>query len=235
MRTDLDLRAVGEFALGRLRVRGRGKKKGSVIDIDSALRAQIDYEITAGYLRECERAYQGEGPDSISDYALFAQGRLVRGAVPVRPNGKYLSPLSKRGMLDFFHALEQFAGVDHVPGRGWYGLRRLWTDLGEEYLKSKRAKEMLSSHARGSRMSEQVYQSKEDELAIREAARGRAAIREALVTGQISDATALRIAVSQALQAADPTTLRRVLDVLGEPDPTGVPATDRAPDGPQDP
>src|SRR5690606_6640844 len=99
-------------------------------------------------------------------------------------------------------------------------LRRLWADLGEENLQTKRAKEVLSSHARGSRMSEQVYQSKEDERAIREASRGRTAIREALTSGRISNATALRGAVAQSLAVAEPELLRRVLEVLGVPDPT---------------
>jgi len=220
MRSDLDLSPVGEFGLGRLRVRGRGKKKGSVIDIDPALRAQIEYELNAGYLRDCEAAYQSSGADKISDYALFAQGRFVGGAIPVRPNRKYLKPASDRGMLEWFHELEALAGIEHQDGRAWYGLRRLWADLGEENLQTKRAKEVLSSHARGSRMSEQVYQSKEDERAIREASRGRTAIREALTSGRISDATALRGAVAQSLAVAEPELLRRVLEVLGVPDPT---------------
>jgi hypothetical protein len=220
MRSDLDLNPVGEFGMGRLRVRGKGKKKGSVIDIDPELRAQIIYEITAGYLRECEAAFQSSGSDGISDYALFTQGRFVDGAIPVRPNRRYLKPASNRGMLEWFHELEALAGVEHQAGRAWYGLRRLWADLGEETLQTKRAKEVLSSHSRGSRMSEQVYQSKEDELAIREASRGRTAIREALTSGRISDGTALRGLVAQTLAVAEPDLLRRVLEVLGVPDPT---------------
>jgi hypothetical protein len=123
-------------------------------------------------------------------------------------------------MLEWFHELEALAGVNHQDGRGWYGLRRLWADLGEEHLQTRRAKEVLSSHARGSRVSEQVYHSKEDERAIREASRGRAAIREALSTGRISDATALRGLVAQTLAVAEPELLRRALEVLGVPDPT---------------
>lgn len=173
-------------------------------------------------------------PTGFSDYALFAQGRFVRGAIPVRPNRKYLEPASNRGMLEWFHTLEALAGVEHQDGRAWYGLRRLWADLGEENLQTKRAKEVLSSHARGSRMSEQVYQSKEDERAIREASRGRTAIREALTSGRISDATALRGVVAQTLADAGPDMLRRILEVLGVPDPTrqGNEEETNAPDRP---
>lgn len=74
----------------------------------------------------------------------------------------------------------------------------------KENLQTKRAKEVLSSHARGSRMSEQVNQSKENERAIREASRGRTAIREALTSGRISDPTALRGAVAQSRAVAEP-------------------------------
>lgn len=150
----------------------------------------------------------------------------MRGAVPVRANRKYLKPASNRGLLEWFHEFEDLAGVKHQEGRGWYGLRRLWSDLGEEHLKTKRAKEVLSSHARGSRVSEQVYQSKQDEQAIREASRGRAAIREALVDGRVSDATALRGAAAQALTAAGPDLLRQVLELLGVADPTRLQAAE---------
>ncbi|HWV58230.1 MAG TPA: hypothetical protein VNZ57_12325 [Longimicrobiales bacterium] len=224
MRSDLSLASVGEFGLGRLKVRGRGKKRGSVIDVDPVLRARLDYEMQAGYLRECEAAYvRGE----IDDYALCAQGRLVGGAVPVRQNGRYLKWASDRGLLEWFCELEEIAGVEHVPGRGWYGLRRLWTDLAATHLESPRAMEILASHARGSRISETVYRSKEDELAIREASRGRAAIREALASGKVSEETALRSAVARAMSTAEPDTLRRVLALLAEADPTR-PETDRA-------
>jgi len=178
----------------------------------------------AGYLRECEAAYvRGE----IDDYALCAQGRLVGGAVPVRQNGRYLKWASDRGLLEWFCELEEIAGVEHVPGRGWYGLRRLWTDLAATHLESPRAMEILASHARGSRISETVYRSKEDELAIREASRGRAAIREALASGKVSEETALRSAVARAMSTAEPDTLRRVLALLGKVDPT-CPETNRA-------
>lgn len=218
LRSHLDLQPVGEFGMGRLIVPGRGKKKGSKVDLDPVVRAQIDYEMKAGYLRHLEAALQA---GRIADYALMPQGRFVEGATPVRDNGRYLKPISKRTLLDFFHDLEEIAGVVHVPKRGWYGLRRLWTDLGDDHVEGARARELLSGHARGSKVPDQIYRTKEDEEAIREAARGRALIREALLEGSISEATALRAEAVRALNGiADLELLRAVLDLLGGADPT---------------
>lgn len=218
MRSHLDLGPVGEFGLGRLRVHGRGKKKGSTVDLDRLVRNQIDYEMRAGYLRDLEAAFQA---GEVKDYALMPQGRFVKGVTPVRANRKYLEPIGKRTLLDYFHALEEIAGVDHVPNRGWYGLRRLWTDLSDEHVKSTRGREILSGHARGSKVPEQVYRTKQDEAAIREAARGRSLIREALLNGTVSDMSALRSEAVRVINGTpDLELLRAVLELLGADDPT---------------
>jgi hypothetical protein len=212
MRSDLDLSPCGEFGLGRLRVRGKGKKKGSVIDLDEFTRSQIDFELTKGYLRECEGALRS---GDISDYALMPQGRFVRGATPVRKNRKYLKPISRRTLLDYFHSVEEAAGVEHVAERAWYGLRRLWADLGPEHVQTARAREILGGWARGSTVPQKVYKTKQDELAIREASRARSAIREELRTGRLAELTELRSAASAALSiCTDPEALRHLLRVL---------------------
>lgn len=200
MRTHLDLSPVGEFGLGRLKVLGRGKKMGSVVDLDKTTRDILNHEMSAGYLRDLEAAYQA---GRIADYALMPQGRFVRGVTPVRADRKYLRPISKRGLLDFFHELESTAGVEHVPQRGWYGLRRLWSDLSPEHVKTARAREVMGGWARGSKVPDQVYRTKEDEAAIREAARGRSVIREALREGTISELTALRSEAIRVLNDAN--------------------------------
>jgi hypothetical protein len=78
-----------------------------------------------------------------------------------------------------------------------------------------RAREILGSWARGSTVSQELYQTKQDELAIREAARARSAIREELRTGRLVDLTELRTAVSTALSTCtDPDALRNMLRVV---------------------
>lgn len=220
MRSDLDLGPCGEYGLGRLRVKGRGKKRGSVVDLDTTVRDAIDREMSIGYLRECETAYQA---GRIPDYALMPQGRFVGGCTPVRANRRYLQPVAKRSMLDWFHALEEVAEVEHVDGRGWYGLRRLWSDLTPDHVRSSRGREVMGGWARGSKVADKVYRTKEDEEAIREAARGRSAIREALRDGSVSEVSALRTAAIQALgTTTDPEILRAVLGLLGAEDPTSA-------------
>ena len=81
--------------------------------------------------------------------------------------------------------------------------------------------EILSGHARGSKVPEQVYRTKEDEAAIGEAARGRKMIREALLNGTVSDVTALRAEAVQVITVTpDLMLLRRVLELSGAADPT---------------
>jgi hypothetical protein len=189
------------------------------LDLQRVLRAQVDFELKHGYLRECERAFRD---GDIADYALMPQGRIVRGAIPVRANGKYLKPISRRTLLGYFHRLEEVAGITHKYKRAWYGLRRLWAGLGPEHVTTVRAREILGSWARGSTVSQEVYQTKQDELAIREASRARSAIREELRTGRLADLTELRAAVSAALTTfTDPEALRHMLRVLrgGDQDP----------------
>jgi hypothetical protein len=228
MRSDLDLSPCGEFGLGRLRVKGKGRKKGSTVDLDLVVRAQIDHEMIDGYLRDCEAAYRD---GRITDYALMPQGRFVRGAVPVRNDAKYNRPISRRTLLDYFHFLEEIAEVEHVESRAWYGLRRLWTDLGPEHVQTPRAREVLGGWARGSKVPEQVYASRDDEQAIRDASRARSTIREALRTGQLPELVDLRVAISREMaHCTDRDVLQWVLQALRTP----VAPTPEAVDGGSD-
>jgi hypothetical protein len=83
----------------------------------------------------------------VEDYYLFpgskmrmldASGR--RWTRKVRPEGK---PLSRDGARVAFRALEVIAKVQHVEGRGWYGLRRIAADLAESATTDDRVKDRL--------------------------------------------------------------------------------------------
>ena len=58
----------------------------------------------------------------------------------VRANVK---PLSRDGARVAFKELEGIAQVDHVEGRGWYGLRRIAADLAESATTDDRVKDRL--------------------------------------------------------------------------------------------
>lgn len=64
---------------------------------------------------------------------------------------------------------------------------------------SSRGKEVMGEWARGSKVADQVYKTKRDEEAIRQAVRGPTAIREALRSGAMSEVAALRAEALQGL------------------------------------
>lgn len=51
-----------------------------------------------------------------------------------------------RTFNDWFRTLEKAAGVEHQPGRAWYGLRRLNTDLAEDREHDERVLNDITGH-----------------------------------------------------------------------------------------
>lgn len=208
MRSHLDLgEGVGAFGLGSLTVAGAGKKKGAHVHLDPEQRAALDYELNLGYLRECEAAYR-EG--RIKDYSLFPQGRTRRGAIPVRKNDRYLRAVGKSTMNGWFKALEEAAGVPHVDGRAWYGVRRITTDLAPTYTKDTRVLDAMGGWSKGSKMREGIYQDEERDEVARAAADARYRMRQGRVIAP--DALELHAKIESLLQGVeDPEILRSVL------------------------
>ena len=58
----------------------------------------------------------------------------VSGVIPL--GRKKYTPIDNGTLSYEFHELERIAGVDVIEGRGWYGLRRLTSDLFEELAKT---------------------------------------------------------------------------------------------------
>jgi hypothetical protein len=103
---------------GALRVRGRGTQRGGVIPLAGPQRSQLTREMTDGVLANLESAFLQK---KIKDYVLIPGGYLSRGRAQV----KYaMTSLSQRVLRKQWHDLERLAGVEHIKGRGWYGLRR---------------------------------------------------------------------------------------------------------------
>lgn len=173
-RSDLKLAPVGGYGLGRFVVRGVGKKLGEVVDLHPELRALVDCMLTEGYLSDAEAAYQrGE----LADYFLFPAGRLRQGKAPAaRVDRQPLGPTAIRKM---FCEVERLAGVEHQPGRAFYGLRRQATDLAPEFAQDARVLNRLSGHAESS-TRERIYQDQQNELVRARAARARRKMRQHL-------------------------------------------------------
>jgi hypothetical protein len=104
-------------------------------------RREIDRALT-GYLSELERIYQ----ETKLDYPLFPAAKVRSTANEVvhphawkddggtwRPGQtKAYEPISRGSTRDWLIEAEQKAGVQHVEGRGWHGIRRAVSDYLEE-------------------------------------------------------------------------------------------------------
>jgi hypothetical protein len=185
-RSDVDLSAVGAFALGRVVVRGSGKKFGVTRDLTPEERAAIDRGLN-GYLSILEDAYQNA---LRADYPIFPAGRLRYDTAPSRiPRRKVAAPpvrraklsvsdkhIDKRTLNDLFHDLERVAGVEPVPGRGWYGIRRRATDVYEDYEKDERVLNDQTGHKK-SETRREVYQERDREAIRAKSATTRRRVR----------------------------------------------------------
>lgn len=176
-RSDLVLAPVGGFGLGRFVVHGRGKKHGEVVDLHPELRTLVDEMLSSGYLSDAEAAFRrGE----VEDYYLFPAGRLKGGkALAERCQGQ---PLGSTAIRDMFRTVEAAAGVEHQPGRSFYGLRRQATDLAPEFAQDARVLNRLTGHLDSS-TRERVYQDPQNELVRARAAQARQRMRQHLGKG----------------------------------------------------
>lgn len=121
-RSDLNLEAR------TLTVGTAGKKKGVLVELTDREYDAVTYALNEGYLRNLEA---GE-----VDYRLFPQGQLSggrKGNDPVAVERHLaVKPVDRRSLLTWLHAAEEKAGVESVPGRANYGLRRLMLDAAVE-------------------------------------------------------------------------------------------------------
>lgn len=185
-RSDLTLEVDSE-SWGTCRVGGRGKKRGTVVHLTRKQREAVDRAL-AGYLAPLE--------SMAIDYPLFPAGKLAgrkavggetKGGVRrgytmegselhARPEQAEAAPIGASILDDWFREAEQLAGVEHVPGRSWYGLRRVFLDKAvEEGL----SKEALMEHGgwADTQVPEQIYRNKVKTKAGREARDARSRYR----------------------------------------------------------
>jgi hypothetical protein len=167
--------AAASGTLGSIDIAGRGKKHGELVMFTPDQRRAVDRAF-AGYLMHYEAAFQrGE----IDDYWLFPGARMGDDETGrwwpkrVRADAK---PLSRDGARQAFQQLETIAGVDHMPGRGWYGLRRIATDLAEPLTTDDRVKDLLGGWTE-SETRKQIYQERRTDALRAQAADVRRQIR----------------------------------------------------------
>lgn len=142
-RSDILPSPDGAEPLGAVRVHGKGKKHGATVWLTDEQRAVLHRVLADGYLADLEAAYQA---GQLADYYLLPAGKLhvlrksnhkpVLGAdgQPQRrarvERGQ--APIGMTGLQKQWRELEGLAGIAHVDGRSWYGMRRLQADLAED-------------------------------------------------------------------------------------------------------
>ncbi len=196
MRSDVTLDPVGAYGLGRVVVRGSGRKLGVKRDLTPEERGAIDRALK-GYLRDLEAAYQAGLRE---DYPMFPQGKIAYDVPPSRWPKKAApgerpsrrarvtvgnEPLGKRNLTKMFHELEVVAGVTPMPGRGWYGIRRKASDVYEDYESDERILNDQTGHS-SSETRRKMYQEREREEIRARSAQTRRRVR-ALAFGRTPD------------------------------------------------
>jgi hypothetical protein len=163
-------------SLGEIAIPGTGKKHGEVVVFTPEQRRAVD-DALAGYLANYEMAYRA---GDLEDYLLFPGSRMR----PLDESGRRwrrrlrdgVKPLTRDGARAAFIQLEKIAGVPHVEGRGWYGLRRIATDLAETATTDDRVKDRLGGW-QDSETRKHIYQDRETAHLRIEAAKVRRQIR----------------------------------------------------------
>lgn len=216
-RSNLDLSHVGAFGMGRLEVVGRGRKKGVVMDLTPEQRRVVDEMLNprTGYLGKLEAAYLDGVRD---DYPLFPQYVFMDGrnqALADVPD----EVMHRRSFLRLFYRLEATAGVEHREGRGWYGIRRLTTDLAPEYTTDSRILNKIGGWT--DTQTREDYQDEDNPEDASRAARVRRALRSDVTTKVTARLEGPRGEVLEHLvMAADAETLGALFRSLATVEPT---------------
>jgi integrase len=161
-RTALDMDARGDGWHGKLTVHGAGKKFGEIVLFTPEIRAAFQKALTTGHLRELEAAFQA---GEIDDYWLWQNGKM-RGSkhpdgpwIPLARHFSNPGPRDIATLVPAFHDFERAVGVTPVENRGFYGLRRLTTDLAADITSDDRALDRLTGH-RDPATRTKVYQNR---------------------------------------------------------------------------
>jgi hypothetical protein len=123
--TPNDYNAAPPSSLGQIEIPGAGKKHGEVVVLTPEQRRAVD-DALAGYLANYEVAWRA---GEIDDYYLFPGSKMrmldETGRRWTRRVRAGVKPFSRDGARVAFKELKAIAKVEHVEGRGWYGLRRI--------------------------------------------------------------------------------------------------------------
>lgn len=137
----LDIFPARGFVIGGVTVHGRGKKRGERVVFTMQQRHVVTRALTSGVLADFE-ALRRAG--DLEDYPLIPGGYLHaakdrRGHDVLRADpDQGQQPWHPTPMRKAWARLERAAKVKEMPGRKWYGLRRLQADRAEDVETDKR-------------------------------------------------------------------------------------------------
>lgn len=141
-RSQLNLRPVGAFGLGRLVVPGIGLKQGVTLDLTPEERAAVDYALST-YLAPLERAFSA---GEITDYPLAPAGAIPQSGVPATPR-RCAAHWGDRDASLKFTQLLQSAGISKTRGLAWRGLRRCLSDEVDRVTEDETVRQYIGSWA----------------------------------------------------------------------------------------
>lgn len=163
-------------SLGQVIIPGAGKKHGETVVLTPEQRRAVD-DALSGYLANYEAAWQAK---EIEDYFLFPGSRMrmldESGARWTRRVRAGVKSMSRDGARVAFKQLEAIAKVDHIEGRGWYGLRRQAADMAETATNDDRVKDRLGGW-QDSETRKSIYQDRETDVLRAQAASVRRQLR----------------------------------------------------------
>ena len=145
-------------------------KRGTVVKLTEG-QIVACYAALSGYLAELESAG--------GDYRLFPAGQLPggrSGSPHAVERHRHAKPIGRRRIIEWFHAAEGLAGIESVPGRAAYGLRRAAVDAAKVLGISREA---LKEHGgwADTQIPDRIYADQEAEFARDEARAVREQIR----------------------------------------------------------
>jgi hypothetical protein len=163
-------------SLGQVVIPGAGKKHGETVVLTPEQRRTVD-DALAGYLSKYEAAWTA---GDIEDYYLFPGSKMraldATGRRWIRRVRQGAKPMSRDGARVAFKELEAIAKVEHMKGRGWYGLRRQAADMAETATTDDRVKDRLGGW-QDSETRKSIYQDRETDALRAEAANVRRELR----------------------------------------------------------
>jgi integrase len=168
-RSDLDR------AGGALRVRGAGLKRGTQVVFTPGQRRALEAALTTGYLAGLEAAFVA---GTIGDYPLWPGRRLtvVDGALTTAARHALRASLDRTALRAWHRATEEAAEIPHVPGRGWYALRRAAVDEAKRLGISREGLQAAGGWTTA-QMPDRIYADQKQQYAAEEASRVRAQAR----------------------------------------------------------